>query len=126
MQLTRIEPSVRVRLFERTMIFVATGCYAGYSTVVPGTVGSLLGMLFYVPLTTRPNITRLFATAALFFLGVFASNYMESIWRIKDPKPVVIDEIAGMWIGLLFVPYQLRYFVAAFVSARQAEWLLGG
>ncbi len=74
---------------------------------------------------------------ALFFLGVFASTRAAEIWRIKDPHPIVIDEIVGMWIALLFVPPGVAYFVAAFLlfrlfdiikptPARQAELLKGG
>ena len=77
------------------------------------------------------------ATMILFFLGVFAGSRAERIWRIKDPQPVVIDEIVGMWISLLLIPPETIYILAAFVlfrlfdvikpfPARQAELLPGG
>jgi phosphatidylglycerophosphatase A len=92
--------------------------------------------MLYLPLMGSSNVTRFVAVVALCFVGVFAANRMEKIWKIKDPKPVVIDEILGMWIALLFVPHQPLFFVGAFVvfrlfdimkpfPARQAEWLPG-
>jgi phosphatidylglycerophosphatase A len=125
------------RKLDQGATFVATGGYSGYAGVVPGTVGSLVGLALYLPTTASPISVRIAAAVALFFLGVFASNRVAAIWRIKDPHAVVIDEIVGMWIALIFVRYDVVYFVAAFLlfrlfdvikpfPARQAELLQGG
>ena len=135
----RVQPSVTVpqNLFDWSLTIVATGGFSGYSAIVPGTVGSLVGLLLYLPLTECAFLVRVVATTGLFILGVVASTRMEAIWRIKDPNPVVIDEIVGMWIALLFVPHDVASFVAAFLlfrlfdvikpfPARQAELLQSG
>ena len=125
------------RTLDQAAVWIATGGYSGYAGIVPGTVGSLVGLLLYLPLAASPVLVRLAALAALFFLGVLASSRLEGIWKIKDPSPVVIDEIVGMWIALLFVPHEIVYFFGAFVlfrlfdvikpfPARQAELLKGG
>jgi phosphatidylglycerophosphatase A len=129
--------TMRQSFLDRILTVVATGGFAGYAGIIPGTVGSLVGLLLYLPLTPSPVLVRVVAAVAVFFLGVFASSRMEEIWRIKDPKPVVIDEIVGMWVSLLFVPHNVAYFLGAFVlfrlfdvvkpfPARQAELLKGG
>jgi phosphatidylglycerophosphatase A len=137
----RQEDIASVPRFQRTLdqaaVWIATGGFSGYAGIVPGTVGSLVGLLLYLPLAASPVLVRLAALVALFFLGVFASSRLEEIWKIKDPKPVVIDEIVGMWIALLFVPHEVIYFAGAFVlfrifdiikpfPGRQAELLKGG
>lgn len=125
------------RMLDQGATWIATGGFSGYAGIVPGTVGSLVGLLLYLPLAASPVGVRFVALVALFFLGVFASSRLEEIWQIKDPKPVVIDEIVGMWIALLFVPHEIVYFLGAFVlfrlfdiikpfPARQAELLKGG
>jgi phosphatidylglycerophosphatase A len=125
------------RMLDQGAIFVATGGFSGYAGIVPGTVGSLVGLLLYLPFTASPILVRIVAAVALFFLGVFASTRTAEIWRIKDPHPVVIDEVVGMWIALLFVAHGVVYFIAAFLlfrlfdiikpfPARQAELLKGG
>jgi phosphatidylglycerophosphatase A len=125
------------RMVDQAAVCIATGGFSGYAGIVPGTVGSLVGLLLYLPLAASPILVRLAALVVLFFLGVFASSRLEEIWKIKDPKPVVIDEIVGMWIALLFVPHEAANFLGAFVlfrlfdvikpfPGRQAELLKGG
>ncbi|WP_205499945.1 MULTISPECIES: phosphatidylglycerophosphatase A family protein [Hymenobacteraceae] len=50
-------------------------------------------------------------------LGVWSATEVEPYWG-KDDKKVVIDEVAGMCISLLFVPVQLHYVAAALVLFR--------
>jgi len=125
------------RLLDQAATFISTGGYSGYARIVPGTVGSLVGLLLYLPAIPSPIGARIAATVAVFFLGVFASSRVAAIWRIKDPHPIVIDEIVGMWISLMFVPPTVLNVVSAFVlfrlfdivkpfPARQAEELPGG
>ena len=56
-------------------------------------------------------------TLVITLAGVWSSSIVEKIWG-KDPSKVVIDEVAGMCIGLLFVPVQLKYVVVALVLFR--------
>lgn len=62
---------------------------------------------------------KIFLTATLLItaIGIWSATKVESIWG-KDSYRVVIDEVAGMAIGLLFVPVQLKYIVTAFVLFR--------
>jgi phosphatidylglycerophosphatase A len=53
-------------------------------------------------LTTDPALAGLL-TAGLLGLGTWAAQRVESAWG-KDSYRVVIDEVAGMWVGLLGVP----------------------
>jgi len=125
------------RLLDQSATFVATGGYSGYARIIPGTVGSLVGLLLYLLAIPSPIGARIAATVVVFFLGVFASSRVAAICRIKDPHPIVIDEIVGMWISLLFVPYDFLYFSGSFLlfrlfdiikpsPAREAELLEGG
>lgn len=137
MQFTRTQSVVETAILDRIVVFIGTGGYCGYSPLVPGTVGSLVGLVIYLPLMTSSQGIRWLVVAVLFSIGVLAGNRIEDLWRIKDPKPVVIDEIVGMWLALLFVPHQFLFFIGAFVlfrlfdivkpfPARQAESLPGG
>ncbi|MFT4061399.1 MAG: phosphatidylglycerophosphatase A [Edaphocola sp.] len=56
-------------------------------------------------------------TAAVLLVGVWAGNVVEKDWG-KDSSKVVIDEVAGMWVSLLWVPVQWGWLVAAFVFFR--------
>jgi phosphatidylglycerophosphatase A len=89
-------PSLPVRL-------IATGLFSGYSPAAPGTAGSLVGLgIYFIPGFESPALLSC-AIVVMFFLGVFTSARMEQELG-EDPPVVVIDEVVGMWISLLFLP----------------------
>ena len=58
-----------------------------------------------------PYIAAVPITAAIIVLGIWAGNKVEPFWG-KDHQRVVIDEVAGMCISLLFIPVELKYVLA--------------
>ena len=62
-------------------------------------------------------IPSLLITFAITLLGIWSSNVVSGIWG-KDPARVVIDEVAGMCISLLFIPVSIKYVIAALVLFR--------
>jgi phosphatidylglycerophosphatase A len=96
---------------------IATGFYSGYSPVAPGTAGSLVGVAIYLIPGFENSLSMPIITIAAFFIGVLISNQMEKQLG-DDPAPVVIDEIVGMWISLLFLPRQLLFVFTAFLLFR--------
>jgi phosphatidylglycerophosphatase A len=116
--------------------FIATGFFSGYSPVVPGTAGSLAGLAIYAIPGIEAPIVFLIVTIAAFFVGTFTSARMEKYFG-DDPPIVVVDEIVGMWISLLFLPKSIPIAVLAFLAfrfydivkpppARQMENISGG
>jgi len=76
----------------------------GYLPLVPGTFGSLAGVfLFYCACGSR--LIHLWLTSLMIVLGFLVSGKAERIFQQKDPKFVVIDEVAGMLVSLLFLPF---------------------
>jgi phosphatidylglycerophosphatase A len=97
--------------------FIATGFFSGYSPVAPGTAGSAIALLFFLlPMFGRPEIL-VPATVIIFFLGGMAAEKAEHILG-QDPSPVTVDEVAGMWLSLWFLPHSLPYIAAAFLLFR--------
>lgn len=85
--------------------------------------------------TTRPGRAGLL-TVGLLALGTWAAQRVEPAWG-KDSSRVVIDEVAGMWVGMLFVPVTaprllvglvlFRFFdIAKPLYIRKMEELPGG
>jgi phosphatidylglycerophosphatase A len=96
---------------------IATGFYSGYSPFAPGTAGSIVGCLFFLIPGFENYYLLPIAIVAVFFIGVITSNQMEKQLG-EDPPPVVIDEIVGMWISLLFLPKGLIVAFTAFIFFR--------
>src|ERR1700744_1593205 len=62
-------------------------------------------------------IPSLIVTLLITLLGIWSSDVVSGIWG-KDPARVVIDEVAGMCISLLFVPVTIKYVIAALILFR--------
>lgn len=50
-------------------------------------------------------------------VGVWSASKVESDWG-TDSSKVVIDEVAGMMISVMFVPKKILYIIAAFILFR--------
>lgn len=103
---------------------IATGLGVGHFPYGPGTMGALLAILIWYPITTMANHTTwFFITLALILaftlLGAWSSTVAERYWG-EDPSRVVIDEVVGQWITLLAVPavFSWWHVLAAFVLFR--------
>lgn len=105
---------------KRIWIVIATFFGTGYMPVAPGTWASLLTVLivYFTPLSTSPFLVLVLATAAIYAVGVPAAAASEIHFQKKDPRPCVIDEVAGQLVSLWLIPRQAVYFVAAFFLFR--------
>lgn len=109
-------------LIEHTMNalakLIATCFYAGFLPFAPGTLGSLIGLLLFLCL--KGQAAMLFSgLVILFFGGIWASTRAEELLRRKDPSEVIIDEVVGMFLALMFLPSpNTKMLVAAFVTFR--------
>lgn len=102
--------------------FLFTGCYAGYAPVGPGTAGSLVGMaiyfLEYLIFREMSWVVNLVAAAVLFYPFMRLADEGERFFGEKDPGQVVIDEVLGYWVSVLFFPFNLKVALAAFFIFR--------
>lgn len=63
------------------------------------------------------NVYFLVLTIIVTLIGVFVSNKVEPDWG-EDSSRVVIDEVAGMMIAVLFIPVNIYLLLAGFVLFR--------
>lgn len=63
------------------------------------------------------NRTMIAITVVVIIIGIWSSSIVEKDWG-KDSSRVVIDEVAGMCISLLFVPITIQWIVIALVLFR--------
>jgi len=98
----------------------ATAFGLGLSPVAPGTMGALGGVaLGYLILhfCPYPNYLLSLIIVLVTILGAISANFLEKEWG-EDPSKIVIDEVVGIWIALLFLPPMWECYVAAFVLFR--------
>lgn len=82
---------------------LATSLGVGFIPFAPGTFGSAAGVLLWAVLPASPAI-HVGVAVGVFVLGVWAAAVTERHYRTTDPGVVVIDEVLGMLVTLLFNP----------------------
>jgi phosphatidylglycerophosphatase A len=97
---------------------LATGFGSGYAPFAPGTAGSALGLLLFWPLQRLPLSEQALVTAALFLVGVAAATHVARRVGIEDPSIVVWDEVIGMWVSLMALPFRPLTMALGFVLFR--------
>jgi phosphatidylglycerophosphatase A len=99
-------------------LFLATGFGVGYSPVAPGTLGSLVAILIYYFLSEIPPPLYEITLIGFFFLSVWISENAERLFGKKDDQKIVIDEIMGFLITMLWVPKTIRFIIIGFFLFR--------
>jgi phosphatidylglycerophosphatase A len=100
------------------IVWIATVGGLGKAPKAPGTFGTL-GALPLVPLFAWGG--EYFYMAATFFLIVVAmvvAHIYESQGQEHDPKEVVIDEVVGYLVAMLWLPLTWQSFALSFVIFR--------
>jgi phosphatidylglycerophosphatase A len=108
-------------LSDRAAAALATAGGAGYFPFAPGTMGSAVGLALFWPLQHAPLAVQAAATAVLFLAAVAASSRLSRRLGIEDPGVVVVDEVVGMWVTLLFVPFTPVTAAAGFLLFRALD-----
>lgn len=103
----------------RLGLFVATCGYIGYVPLAPGTFGSAAGLLVWYVLNRAASPGgELAAIVLLFAIGVWSGTVAERHFGATDPGPIVVDEVVGMLITLLFLPVNTAGALVAFLVFR--------
>ena len=106
---------LRVELSE----WLATCFKIGHLPIAPGTWGSLAAVIgWWLWLQYLDPLVFIVLIITIFIIGVFATNIIIDHTGEKDPSRVVIDEVAGQWLGLLMLPDGALYIAGAFILFR--------
>lgn len=89
----------------------------GYSPFAPGTAGTLVGLILYYLLRPEPSV-QLCLLAGFLAVGTVSAHYAEKAFGRKDSGQIVIDEVAGYAVSVLFLPMTTGYLLAGFVLFR--------
>ncbi len=97
---------------------LATGFGIGYFPIASGTLGTLLAVPLFIYLVRGGTGTVLAGVAVISIVGVPLASRMESLTRTMDPKPVIIDEMAGYLLTMAGSPADPVYLVLGFFIFR--------
>ena len=108
---------------ERAVLFVATGFFIGSVPVAPGTFGSIIGLPLCF-LISRLNIFLSFICALLFILlAIWVAAAAGKILKKEDPAEIVIDEMAGLIVTFVGIPFTPATAIIGFIIFRTFDIL---
>ncbi len=103
---------------DRSVMVLATGFFAGYIPFAPGTFGSIVGLsLCFLLSKAKLSVAILFILIFIYF-AIWISNKAEKILKQNDPGCIVIDEIAGIMLTFLGLPFNIISVAAGFLTFR--------
>jgi phosphatidylglycerophosphatase A len=86
------------------VIFLATGCFTGFLPKMPGTWGTFAAIPIVI-ITHRTTTTVQTVTAVIFVsFAAWIAGRAEILFEGRDARPIVIDEMVGFLITLLWLP----------------------
>jgi len=102
--------------------FISSAGGAGYAPIAPGTWGTLVGCLLLYLFTVL--FESFDATWPLLLLTVIVTivshqliSFLPDTW-IHDDGKIVIDEVLGLWVTLLFLPLSPLNLLLGFILFR--------
>jgi len=106
-------------LRSRLAVAFASFGYVGFAPVAPGTVGSAAAIpLFLLLRWAGSPWLEVAVCGVLVVAGAWSARLTERALGVEDPGPVVIDEVVGMLVSLLFLPGTWPVILAAFIAFR--------
>ena len=91
------------KLIRKISYVIAVGFGLGLIPKAPGTFGSLLGVVLGVTLGFFPIELAVSTLLILAILSVFIIKEAEKEFKSHDPSAIVVDEIIGQAIPLIFI-----------------------
>jgi phosphatidylglycerophosphatase A len=108
---------------EKAAVFLATGFYVGRVPLAPGTFGSLLGLPLCFLLAGIQLPAAVVGVLMLIALAVWSAGVAERTLGRPDPGCIVIDEIAGMVVAFIGLPFNLTTAGVGFILFRALDIL---
>ena len=102
----------------RFFLLLATGFGVGYSPIAPGTLGTLVAIPIYYFLSEISSPLYEITIVGFFFLSVWISENAERYFGKKDDQRIVIDEIIGFLITMLWIPKTILFIIIGFFLFR--------
>lgn len=89
----------------KLVLFLASNAGLGYAPVASGTFGSLMGIPVFYYLSGFGWLLQLLTFLALLFLSFWACEEAGKIYQEADDGRIVIDELVGYLVTVLFLPF---------------------
>lgn len=100
--------------------FILTGFYIGKIKYAPGTFGTLLAIPIFLLIYDFNLIIKISIVFLLFLISLFllSQSYKKQVFKDIDDKSIVIDEVIGYLIFIVFFDNTLFVLFSSFLIFR--------
>ncbi|MGD9241268.1 MAG: phosphatidylglycerophosphatase A [Desulfobacterales bacterium] len=108
---------------ERAVLFLATGFFIGTVPLAPGTFGSVIGLPICFLISRLDILIGVICTVLFILFAIWVAAAAEKVLKKKDAGEIVIDEIAGLIVTFIGLPFTLKIVIAGFIIFRTFDIL---
>lgn len=108
---------------ERAVLFLATGFFVGTVPFAPGTFGAIIGLPVCFLISKLNFLLAVVYTLVFILFAIWVAAAAGKILKKEDPAEIVIDEIAGLMVTLVGIPFTPGTAIAGFVIFRAFDIL---
>jgi len=110
-------PNTELKM-NRLILLLASGLGAGYAPIAPGTAGTLVAIpLYYFLSYIRFPLYEL-TLLTFFFFSSWIAERAQHRWQKRDDQRIVIDEMMGYFLTMLWIPKTLLFISVGFLLFR--------
>ena len=108
---------------ERAVLFVATGFFVGTVPFAPGTFGSIIGLPICFLISRLDILIAVICTILFILFAIWMAAAAEKVLKKKDAGEIVIDELAGLIVTFIGIPFTLKNVIIGFIIFRAFDIL---
>ena len=108
---------------ERAVLFLATGFFIGTVPFAPGTFGSIIGLPMCFLISRLDILIAVICTILFILFAIWMAAVAEKVLKKKDAGEIVIDEIAGLIVTFIGIPFTLKTVIVGFIIFRAFDIL---
>jgi len=109
---------IPVKMLLNPVHFFALGFGSGLAPRIPGTTGTLVGVLLFILMPDMDWITYLVVVVCGFLFGIFCCGYTTKVLNVHDHHSIVWDEIIGYLVTMFMVPKEWIWILIGFILFR--------
>jgi phosphatidylglycerophosphatase A len=102
----------------RLILLLASGLGAGFSPFAPGTAGTLVAIPIELLLSPIRSPVYELTLLTFFFFSSWIAERAQNHWQKKDDQRIVIDEIMGYFLTMLWIPKTILFISVGFFLFR--------
>jgi phosphatidylglycerophosphatase A len=100
------------------VVFLATGFFTGFLPTMPGTWGTFAGIPLIIINHRLTSIMQAAVAVVFVAFAAYIAGRAEILFEDRDARPIVIDEMVGFLITLLWLPLNFLTLCLGFVLFR--------